>query len=113
MDGCSSARANLRSGYRSERTGSPGGKRPRERPAPERHAIALAGVTEFGFRTAASELDASLRLAAQEDHEISALAGLGAHRLVRDDQGRSRHHPGDAVQYILWNDDPVERCLCT
>ena len=53
-----------------------------------------------------------MRLAAQEDDEIRALAGLRAQRLVRDDQGRSRGNPGDAVQYLLRNDDPIERGLC-
>src|SRR4030088_3772433 len=93
--------------------GSPGGERTRERRAPIRQSIAWARVTEFGPRTAASDLDASLRLAAQEDNEVRAVAGLGAQRLVRDDKGRSRrHHAGDTIQCVLRNDDPVERALC-
>ena len=60
-----------------------------------------------------SELNASLRLAAQEDHEIRVVAGLGAQRLIRNDEGRSWHHPGDTIQYVWWNDNPVECCLCT
>src|SRR5438445_8082691 len=98
-----------------KRTGSPGGKRTRERRAPKRHAVAWARVAEFvpRTRTASSHLDAALRLATQEDHEIRALAGLGAQRLVRDDKGRPRHYPGDTIQYVLRNDNPIERALCT
>ena len=74
--------------------------------------VARARVAEFGVRTASSDLDAALRLAAQEDDEIRAFAGLGAQGFVRDDQGRSRRYPGDTIQCVLRNDDPVERALC-
>src|SRR3984893_15542519 len=80
-----------------KRTGSPAGKRPPERRAPKRQAIAWPRVTEFGPRTASPVLDAALRLAAQEHHEIRAFAGLGTQRLVRDDQGRSRRNLCDAI----------------
>src|SRR5215471_11413150 len=50
--------------------GLPNRRRTRERRARMRHAIACALVTDFGPRTASSELEASLRLAAQDDHEI-------------------------------------------
>ena len=64
------------------------------------------------FRAASSRLHAALRLAAQDDHEIRVFAGLRAQRLVGDDQGRSRrHHPGDTIQCVLWNDNPVERAF--
>src|ERR1700681_303721 len=96
-----------------KRTGSPAGKRPPERRAPKRQTIAWPRVTEFGPRTASPVLDAALRLAAQEHHEIRAFAGLGAQRLVRDDQGRSRRKPCDTIQCVRWNDNPVERGLCT
>src|SRR6266404_2257017 len=92
--------------------GSPGGKRTPERRAPIKKAIARARVGEFGPRIASAALDASLRLAAQQHHKIRALAGLRAQRLVRDDQGRSRHDPGDAIQYVLRNDNAIERGFC-
>jgi hypothetical protein len=79
--------------------------------SPSNDTIAWARVAEFGPRTASSDLDASLRLAAQEDHEIRAVAGLRAQGLVRDDQGRSRRHASDTIQCFLRNDDPVERAL--
>jgi hypothetical protein len=89
-------------GVAARRTGSPGGMRTHERQAPIRQAIARARVREFGPGSASSGLDASLRLAAQEDHEIRAFAGLRAQRLVRDDQGRSRRrHPGNTIQWLL------------
>src|SRR5260370_40739550 len=96
-----------------KRTGSPVKKRTPKWRAPKRHAIACACVREFGLRTASSHLDAALRLAAHEHHEIRAFAGLGAQRLVGDDKGRSRRHPGGTIQGVLWNDNPVERALCT
>jgi hypothetical protein len=100
-------------GVAATRTGSPGGIRARERPVPIRQAIARARVTEFVARTASSGLDASLRLVAQGDHEIRAAAGLRAQRLVCDDKGRSRRYPRDMIQYVLRNDNPIERALCT
>ena len=64
--------------------------------APKRQSKAWTLVPCFGRRTASSDCDPSLRLAAQEDHEIRALAGLRAQLLVRDDQGRPRRrHLGD------------------
>src|SRR6266852_7407936 len=96
-----------------KRTGSPVGKRTGEWQSPIRQAIAWARVTEFGPRIASSDLDASLRLSAQEDHEIRAFAGLGAQCFVRDDKGRPRRYPGDTIQCVRWNDNPVERALCT
>src|SRR3981189_3478887 len=96
-----------------KRTGSPVKKRTPKWRAPKRHAIACACVREFGLRTASSHLDATLRLAAQEHHEIRAFAGLGAQRLVGDDKGRSRRHSGDTIQCVLRNDTPVERGLGT
>src|SRR6266852_8880887 len=96
-----------------KRTGSPVKKRTPKWRAPKRHAIACACVREFGLRTASSHLDAALRLAAQEDHEIRTFAGLGAQRLVGDDKGRPRRHPGDTIQCVLRNDNPVERGLGT
>ena len=108
------AQTNAMCHYRKvKRTGSPAGKRTPERRAPKRQTIAWPRVTEFGPRTASSALDAALRLAAQEHHEIRAFAGLGAQRLVRDDQGRSRRKPCDTIQCVRWNDNPVERGLCT
>src|SRR5262245_54593700 len=90
--------------------GSPSRIRTRGRRARMRQAIARALVTDFGPRTASSELDAPLRLAAQDDHEIRAFASLGAQHLVRDDQRRSRRrHAGETIQYVLRNDNPVER----
>jgi hypothetical protein len=89
-------------GVAARRTGLPGGIRIHERQAPIRQAIARARVREFGPGSASSGLDASLRFAAQEDHEIRAFAGLRAQRLVRDDQGRSRRrHRGDTIQWLL------------
>src|SRR6266436_8521833 len=94
-------------------TSSPVGERKRERRAPIKHTTAWARVTEFVARTASSHLDSSLRLAAQEDHEIRAFAGLGAQRLVRDDKGRARRYPGNTIQHVLRNGDSIERALCT
>src|SRR6266436_2402086 len=91
---------------------SPGGKRTPERRGPIKKAIARARVAELGLRAASSALDASLRLAAQQHHKVRALAGLRAQRLVRDDQGRSRRDPGDAIQYVLRNDNAIERSFC-
>src|SRR5205823_4173943 len=63
----------------------------------------------FGRPAAASDSDPSLRLAAQEDHEIRALAGLGAQLLVRDDQGRPRRcRLGDTLDVLRYH-DPVKR----
>jgi hypothetical protein len=77
--------------------------------APKRQAKAWTLVPCFARRAAASDSDSSLRLAAQEDHEIRALAGLRAQLLVRDDQGRSRRcHLGDTVD-VLRNHNPVKR----
>src|ERR1700704_4405036 len=102
-------RASLR---RAEGIASPGGRRAPERRAKIKKAIARARVAKFGARTASSTLDASLRLAAQQHHKIRALAGLRAQRLVRDDQRRSRRDPGDAIQYVLRNDNAIERGFC-
>jgi hypothetical protein len=64
--------------------------------APNRQAKAWTLVPHFARRTVSSASDASLRLTAQEDDEIRALAGLRAQRLVRDDQRRPRRrHLGD------------------
>src|SRR5216683_8192393 len=94
-------------------TGSPGRKRTRDGRAPIRLAITRATIRDVvDLRTALPALDPSLRLAAQEDDEIRALAGLGVQRFVRDDQGRSYGNPGDAIQDVLRNDNPVERGLC-
>src|SRR5215510_5984302 len=71
------------------RTGSPNRTRTRKGRLPKwlvRLAIARALVTDFGSLTASPELDSSLRLAAQDNHEIRAFAGLRAQRLVGDDQ---------------------------
>jgi hypothetical protein len=43
-------------------------------------------VTGCGLETAPSKLDASLWLAAHENYELCAVAGLRAQGLVRDDQ---------------------------
>src|SRR3977135_855304 len=94
------------------RIASPGGKRTPERRAKIKKAMGRARVAEFGARTASSALDASLRLAAQQHHKIRALAGLRAQRLVRDDHGRSRRDPGDVIQYVLRNDNAIERGFC-
>src|SRR5215470_5562243 len=72
---------------------SPGRKR-----TGEWQAIAGTLVPNFGLRTAASELDASLWLAAHEDYKLRVLTGLRAQRLVGDDQGRSwRCYSRDAI----------------
>ena len=69
----------------SEKTpGSPGEDRTREW-----QAIARAFVADLGHGSAASELDASLWLAAHEDDKLRVLAGLRAQLLIGDDQGRS------------------------
>ena len=73
---------------------------------------AWARVAEFAARAAPPLLDAALRLAAQQHHELRSLAGLRAHPLVRDDQGGSRRNGCDAIQCILRNHDAVERGLC-
>src|SRR5882724_300845 len=96
---------------RAEGIASPGGKRTPERRTPKK-ATAPARVEEVGPRTASPALDASLRLAAQQHHKIRALAGLRAQLLVRDDQGRSRRDPGDAIQYVLRNDNAIEHGFC-
>src|SRR6266852_3732592 len=76
--------------------------------APKRQAKAWTLVPDFGRRTASSTRDPSLRLAAQEDHEIRALAGLRAQLLVRDDQGRPRRRRlGDTLD-LLRNHIPVK-----
>src|SRR5215831_21218894 len=82
--------------------------------APEGQAIAWAlvpvPVPGFARRTGSSNRDPSLRLTAQEDHEISTLAGLGAQRLIRDDQRRPRRCClRQASECVLRNDNPVER----
>src|SRR6266550_1080000 len=62
----------------------------------KRQAKAWTLVPHFARRTVSSASVASLRLTAQEDDEIRALAGLRAQRLVRDDQRRPRRrHLGD------------------
>src|SRR6266403_3523522 len=62
----------------------------------KRQAKAWTLVPHFARRTVSSARDASLRLTAQEDDEIRALAGLRAQLLVRDDQRRPwRRHLGD------------------
>src|SRR5258706_6188122 len=62
----------------------------------KRQAKAWTLVPHFARRTVSSASDASLRLTAQEDDEIRALAGLRAQLLVRDDQRRPRRrHLGD------------------
>src|SRR5215211_2738741 len=94
-----------------KRAGSPRGKRTRERLAPVSRKVAWARV-ELGLRTASAALDASLRFAAQQHHKICALAGLRAQRLVRDDQGRPRPDPSDPIQYVLRNDNAIERGFC-
>jgi hypothetical protein len=69
-------------------------------------------VPDFGLGTVASELDASLWLAAHDDYKLRVLTGLRAQRLIGDDQGRSwRRYSCDTIQCVLWNDDPVERCF--
>src|SRR5579871_4780948 len=80
------------------------------------HETAPAGVAvvaDLRRRAAPAELDATLRLVAQEHHEIGSLARLRARRLVRHDQGRTRARAGDAIQHVLRNRDPVERGLGT
>src|SRR3981189_85988 len=99
------------SGVAARRTVSPGRKAISERRAPKRRA-AWAPVAESSPRTAPPFLDAPLRLAAQQHHEIRPLAGFRAQCLVRDDHGRSRHNVADAIQYVLRNADAVERGLC-
>jgi len=65
---------------------------------------------DFCSRTASPHLDASLRLATQENHEIRAVPSFRAQGLVRDDQGRSRRgHPGETIQCVLRNANPIER----
>src|ERR1700720_4720836 len=76
--------------------------------APKRQAKPRTLVPSFGRRTASSDSDSSLRLAAQQDHEIRALAGLRAQLLVRNDQGRPRRrHLGDTID-VLRNHNPVK-----
>src|SRR5262245_64068465 len=75
-----------RIGAGGRRMGSPNRTRTGKGRRPIRLAIAWALVTDFGSRTASPEFDSSLRLAAQDNHEIRAFAGLGAQRLVGDDQ---------------------------
>ena len=74
-------------------------------------AIAWESEMEFGPWAASSDLDASLRLAAQEDYGFRAAGGLRAQRLVGDDQRGSWRHPTNAIQCLLWNDTAVERRL--
>ena len=94
---------------------SPRRIRTRDRRTPITHLVAREIVTKFSLRTgtALSNLDAALRLAAQDYHEIRAFSGFGAWCFIRDDEGRSRRDPGDTVQHVLWNYNPVERALCT
>src|SRR5271166_2949488 len=79
--------------------------------APKRQAKAwaLVPIPGLGRGTASSNCDPSLRLAAQEDHEIRALAGLRAWFLVRDDQRRPRRcRLGETLD--LWrNLNPIKR----
>src|ERR1700739_373524 len=77
----------------------PSGKRTRERRGPRWQAIAGTLVPDFGLRTAAAKLDASLWLAAHDDYKLRVLTGLRAQLLVGDDQGRSwRRYFCDTVQ---------------
>src|ERR1700728_3438517 len=71
-------------------------------------------VTEFSLRTkvAPPNLDPALRLVAKDDDEIRPFAGLSARGFICDDERRSRHDHGDAIQHVFGNDDPVERALC-
>jgi hypothetical protein len=71
----------------------------------------IARARELGYWTAPSELDPSLRLAAQQDHEFRPLASLRAQRLIGNDQGGSRDDPWNAVQYVLRNDNSIEQTL--
>src|SRR5262249_2921107 len=84
--------------------------------APEGQAIAWALVSvsvpvpASARRTGSSNRDPSLRLTTQEDHEIGTLAGLGAQRLIRDDQRRPRRcRLRQASECVLRDDNPVER----
>src|SRR5262249_21176842 len=74
--------------------------------------IAGTLVPDLGLGIAASELDASLWLAAHDDHKFRVLTRLRAQLLVGDDQGRSpRRYCGAAIQCVLWNSDPVKGCF--
>jgi len=64
-----------------ENPSSPSGIRTREWRAPRWQEIAGTLVPDFGLGTAASELDASLWLAAHEDHKLRVLTGLQARRI--------------------------------
>ena len=79
--------------------------------SPNSAGCSWARVAEFAARAAPPLLDAALRLAAQQHHELRSLAGLRAHPLVRDNQGGSRRNACDAIQCVLRNHDAVERGL--
>jgi hypothetical protein len=68
-----------------ENPGSPSENRTREW-----QAIARTFVPDFSHGIAASELDASLWLAAHEDYKLCVLTGLRAQLLIGDDQRSSR-----------------------
>src|SRR2546421_8132583 len=65
---------------------------------------------DLGRRLARDE--AALGLVAQHRDELGAVIGLGAQRLVRDDDRGSRHRGRrDAIEHILRDGDAVERVL--
>src|SRR5882757_6367456 len=56
--------------------------------------------------------EAALGLVAQHRDELGAVVGLGAQRLVRDDDRGSRHSGRrDPIEHLLRNGDAVERLL--
>src|SRR5665213_4377283 len=65
-----------------------------------------------GFGRRFARYEAPLRLIAQHRDKLGAIVGLGAQRLVRDDDRGSRQcgRP-DAVEHILRDGDAVERIL--
>jgi hypothetical protein len=88
---------------------SPGGIRTREKASARKAGHRVGGRNGPRPRTASSDLDTSLQLAAQEDHEIRAVAGFRAQCLVRDDERRSRRrYLGATIPCVLRNDNPVE-----
>ena len=68
--------------------------------------------SQRGHRSKARALEATLGLIAQHRDKLGAIVGLGAQRLVRDDDRRSRQcgRP-DAIDHILRDGDAVERVL--
>src|SRR3954453_18000195 len=90
------------------RVSSPNGIPTPGRRAPPRQATEL-GVVPGLRRSASTYLEASLRLAAQENDEIRPLAGFGAQALIRDDHRRARRsQTGNLLQDVGRNDNPVQ-----